>query len=219
MGRDSRDHEEQKKLEGQQHGLLEARREDEDMIMAGGAVLFLNHDHDGYDHQDDANVVADPSRSLSSSSSGISNGSSSELFDDAISSCSLSSSSLKSNGGGSSFCDLSVLMNHLPIKRGLSKFYHGKSQSFTSLARVGSIEDLAKDNNKYLKRLKACKSYGGGLKNHKSKSSYTQPKPTITKRPNSNSKTSLSMSCLNRKDSSVAGGCRPPLSPVVQSSF
>nr|VDC87751.1 unnamed protein product [Brassica oleracea] len=39
--------------------------------------------------------------------------------------------------------DLSDLMSHLPIK-GLSKFYEGKSQSFTSLANVKSLEDLMK---------------------------------------------------------------------------
>ncbi|KAM7257140.1 hypothetical protein ACFE04_012881 [Oxalis oulophora] len=37
-----------------------------------------------------------------------------------------------------------ALMTHLPIKRGLSKYYQGKSQSFTSLESVKSIEDLAK---------------------------------------------------------------------------
>ncbi|KAL8235314.1 hypothetical protein R6Q59_021414 [Mikania micrantha] len=66
------------------------------------------------------------------------------------------------------------------ILRGLSKFYQGKSESFTSLARVMSIEDLPKRMNNYynnpynkMKKLKAnSKSHGGGL----------DPKPIITKK-------------------------------------
>jgi hypothetical protein len=67
-------------------------------------------------------------------------------------------------------------------RRGLSKFNKGKSESFTSLARVTSVEDLVKKENPYNKRrrlLKGCKSYGGGLDNFKS---YTLPKPTISKK-------------------------------------
>ncbi|KAG8388367.1 hypothetical protein BUALT_Bualt02G0118600 [Buddleja alternifolia] len=44
--------------------------------------------------------------------------------------------------------DLSEIMAQLPIKRGLSKFYKGKSESYTSLSRVTSIEDLAKRSRK-----------------------------------------------------------------------
>ncbi|KAL6585094.1 hypothetical protein OROMI_004383 [Orobanche minor] len=38
---------------------------------------------------------------------------------------------------------IGMILNQLK-SRGLSKFYQGKSESFTSLSRVGSIEDLAK---------------------------------------------------------------------------
>lgn len=58
-------------------------------------------------------------------------------------------------------------------RRGLSKFYDGKSQSYASLASVGSVEDLAK----YGKRMKSCKSYGSNLNRGK-----FGPKPTIAKR-------------------------------------
>ncbi|XXG64321.1 hypothetical protein AAC387_Pa05g2306 [Persea americana] len=40
--------------------------------------------------------------------------------------------------------ELSQLLVHLPIKRGLSRHYQGKSQSFTSLSNASCIEDLAK---------------------------------------------------------------------------
>ncbi|KAE8705864.1 Arginyl-tRNA synthetase, class Ic isoform 1 [Hibiscus syriacus] len=66
-----------------------------------------------------------------SSENSNSSTSSSDLVDDA-SSC---------NGP---LYELSDLMAQLPIRRGLSKHYQGKSQSFTSLARVMSIDDLPK---------------------------------------------------------------------------
>uniref|UniRef100_A0ACD5Z2G3 Uncharacterized protein n=1 Tax=Avena sativa TaxID=4498 RepID=A0ACD5Z2G3_AVESA len=60
--------------------------------------------------------------------------------------------------------EMSALMTQLPIKRGLSKFFDGKSQSFASLAAVGSLEDLAKPIRK---RLKPSRSCGGGLDAHR----------------------------------------------------
>lgn len=56
-------------------------------------------------------------------------------------------------------------------------FYQGKAQSFTSLSRVQSLEDLPKKTKPYRKKMKSCKSYGGGLDSHKI--SYT-PKATAT---------------------------------------
>ncbi|CAK9219046.1 unnamed protein product [Sphagnum jensenii] len=48
---------------------------------------------------------------------------------------------------------MSALESSLPIKRpGLSKFFGGKSRSFSSLADVSSVSDLAKPNNPYAKR-------------------------------------------------------------------
>jgi len=55
-------------------------------------------------------------------------------------------------------------MAQLPFKRGLSRFFDGRSQSFASLAAVGSLEDLAKPPRK---RLKPSRSYGGGLDAHR----------------------------------------------------
>lgn len=46
-------------------------------------------------------------------------------------------------------------------RRGLSKFFDGKSQSFASLAAVGGLEDLPKPP---AKRLKTSRSCGVGLK-------------------------------------------------------
>ncbi|CAK9326678.1 unnamed protein product [Citrullus colocynthis] len=112
--------------------------------------------------------------------------SSSELLEDASSSSLTSnvsslllSPSISSSEGP--LYELSELMTHLPIKRGLSKFYSGKSQSFTSVASAKSLEDLAKrvNNISQSKRMKSSKSYGGGF--DAQKSSYS-PKPLIAKK-------------------------------------
>ncbi|KAI3967445.1 hypothetical protein MKX01_012255 [Papaver californicum] len=77
-------------------------------------------------------------------------------------SSSLSSSSSSLNGP---LFELSDLMEHLPIKRGLSKHFDGKSQSFTSLSNVNCLEDLAKGGIHFRKKKSSSKSnnYGGGL--------------------------------------------------------
>ncbi|KAK1619001.1 hypothetical protein QYE76_024518 [Lolium multiflorum] len=98
------------------------------------------------DEQDDEDIG-----SASDSDSEATSSSSSDLADDAASSSSSSSDDL---------FQMSALMTQLPIKRGLSRFFDGKSQSFASLAAVGSLEDLAKPARK---RIKPSRSCGGGL--------------------------------------------------------
>ncbi|XXG48181.1 hypothetical protein AAC387_Pa02g2696 [Persea americana] len=99
--------------------------------------------------------------SFSSDNSSFSIGSSSSDFMEDAASSPASSSELDLNG---SLFELSELMAHLPIKRGLSKHFQGKSQSFTSLANVRCLEDLAKRVLPYRKRIVKCKrsSIGGG---------------------------------------------------------
>ncbi|XP_076923935.1 uncharacterized protein LOC143586221 [Bidens hawaiensis] len=128
-------------------------------------------------HYHKSSSIDEETSTISNESSSISSCSSFDSLDEASS----SSSSLNSNG--SSVIDLSDLMVQLPIRRGLSKYYHGKSESFTNLARVMSIEDLPKKiNNPYnkMRRIKGnSKSYGGGLDSYKS---HTLPKPLISKK-------------------------------------
>uniref|UniRef100_A0A0D9VJK8 Uncharacterized protein n=1 Tax=Leersia perrieri TaxID=77586 RepID=A0A0D9VJK8_9ORYZ len=99
--------------------------------------------------------IGSPSDSEAASTS--SSESSSELADDASSSSSSSSSA-------EHHFEMSDLMTQLPFKRGLSRFFDGKSQSFASLAAVASLEDLAKPPRK---RLKPSQSCGGGLDAHR----------------------------------------------------
>ncbi|TVU16004.1 hypothetical protein EJB05_39564 [Eragrostis curvula] len=63
--------------------------------------------------------------------------------------------------GPAAHFEMASLMTQLPIKRGLSRFFDGKSQSFASLAAVGDLEDLPKPP---AKRLKTSRSCGVGLK-------------------------------------------------------
>ena len=88
-------------------------------------------------------------------------------------------------------------------------FYEGKAQSFTSLARVQSIEDLPKKGTPYSKRMKSCKSYGGGLDSHRI--SFT-PKATISKKTSRGSFVSVPS-----KRGSFFGGSRP--SAAVHKNF
>ncbi|CAI0423491.1 unnamed protein product [Linum tenue] len=148
------------------------------------------------------------SESLSSSCSA-----SSDLIDDATSSCSSSSSSVSNLGSHGSMFELSELMATLPIKRGLSKFYQGKSQSFTSLTRVVSIEDLVKKENPYnssnsrRKMLKGSKSYANGLDACRP---YTLHKSVISK--NNHNKLVSSISSFPARKGIFLS--RPPIGPI-----
>jgi hypothetical protein len=93
-------------------------------------------------------------------------------------------------------------------RRGLSKYYQGKSQSFTSLSRVASIEDLAKNETRNRRKGKASKSYLNGLDLHKS---YTLPKPIIAKKVSRGSMPSL---CFPGRRGSFLNSARPPPIPL-----
>lgn len=126
-------------------------------------------DDDITDSISNGSITEDSMNSMCSSSS-------SELDDDqeASSSTSSLSSSSPSHSNGPLY-ELSELMNHLPLKRGLSMFYQGKAQSFGSLARVQSVEDLSKklERPNYRNKKKSCKSFGRYL---------CTPKATISKK-------------------------------------
>ncbi|CAH9088574.1 unnamed protein product [Cuscuta europaea] len=141
----------------------------------------------------------------SSSSSSSSTISSLDTTDDASSSLSF---------------DLSSLMCQLPIKRGLSKFYNGKSESFTSLSKMASEQDLAKKETPYKRRRRikaAAKSSGAGFDAYKS---FTSPKPTITKKAStkkiSSSSSYSSQSRIERRSFIGSRKRRPPLLPVTE---
>ncbi|XP_002982572.2 uncharacterized protein LOC9661322 [Selaginella moellendorffii] len=85
------------------------------------------------------------------------------------------------------------LMTTLPVRRGLSKFYVGKSRSFTSLADVKSMcmKDLGKPENPYSKRRK-LPSHREGME---SKPRFPPPRIStgISKKPISSNGTTLTL--------------------------
>ncbi|CAN4089034.1 unnamed protein product [Withania somnifera] len=174
--------------------------------------LWMIDEENELDHHHGEICNKNMSQSSSSSigeGSTNSNGSCSSSLDTTDDASSSSPSSCSPNSDGALY-DLSSLMSQLPIKRGLSKFFQGKSQSFTSLSRVTSLEDLAKKESPYKRKMKSCKSYGAGLDSYKS---YTLPKATILKKASRNS--SFSASFTNGKASLISRS-RLPLIPVLE---
>ncbi|KAJ7964392.1 Oxidative stress 3 [Quillaja saponaria] len=181
----------------------------------------VDHNQHGtfhHEHDDILDTLSSSSSQLSTFSSEESN-SSSEVTSSAYSSSSTNSSS--DQLVPDRLRDMSSLIQQLPIKRGLSKHYEGKSQSFTSLANVRSLEDLAKPENPYNKKLKSCKSYAGGLADQSHKSSCPQinypntfsrhmPKKGLM---NSGSRGSCSSLNAKRGSGNFMGGTRPPIPP------
>ncbi|KAH9297504.1 hypothetical protein KI387_029186, partial [Taxus chinensis] len=55
---------------------------------------------------------------------------------------------------------MAELEDSLPVKRGLSNFFSGKSKSFTCLADIASVKELAKAENPYNKRRRNLLPYG-----------------------------------------------------------
>ncbi|XAR50692.1 hypothetical protein NMG60_11005089 [Bertholletia excelsa] len=156
---------------------------------------------------DDTNDATSSTSSIGSSSS------MSDMADDACSSLDSHNSSSSSSSSAGPLSDLSDLMTQLPIKRGLSKFYNGKSQSYTCLARVTSVEDLPKKETPYRRKMNSSKSYAGGLDTYKL---YTHPKPAISKKPSRGSTLTLSSSSLGGRRGSLLSICRHPLITVQE---
>ncbi|KAI5383138.1 protein OXIDATIVE STRESS 3 [Lathyrus oleraceus] len=151
--------------------------------------------------KDDEDVIDSISNGYMTEDSMCSYFSSSEMDDDdqevSSSSTSSLSSSSSSNLNGPLY-ELSDLMNHLPIKKGLSTFYQGKARSFGSLARVKSIEDLPKkEKSNYRNKVKSCKSFG-----------LCTPKATIAKK----SSRGLCLSVISSRKKSFLGGSRSSFS-------
>lgn len=94
----------------------------------------------------------------------ISLSASSEDIEESVSSSSSDSdSSSSSSEGDGPLYEVNSLRANLPFKRGLSKFFGGKSQSFTSLVDVKCVDDLAKPDNPYRKKMKNSHSYGAQI--------------------------------------------------------
>ncbi|KAI8028953.1 hypothetical protein LOK49_LG01G02657 [Camellia lanceoleosa] len=111
---------------------------------------------------------------------------------------------------------------------GLSNYFQGKSQSFTSLSNVRCLEDLVKPDNPNNKKLKSCQSYGG-LSSDQSHQSHRSSAPsssnhfprTITASSSSSSSRFISRkaiprgscSSLSAKRTASFLANRPPIPP------
>lgn len=109
--------------------------------------------------------------------------------------------------------DMSDLIQQLPSKRGLSKHFQGKSQSFTSLSKVMCLEDLAKPENPFNKKMKSCKSYVGLSRVLPPPTRSSSSSKLFNKKPSS--RTSCSSLSIGRNGSYLGlnNNSRPPTHP------
>ncbi|KAJ1688100.1 hypothetical protein LUZ63_019490 [Rhynchospora breviuscula] len=116
--------------------------------------------------------------------------------------------------------DFSALLSQLPDsnKRGLSKYYDGKSQSFTSLFDVKCVEDLPKKQSPYKRKIKPSKSYADGLsdKDQDAVCNYNPNNNGIAKNSSRGSCGNLLARNINNSRSNLL--CRPPPIPLNKNS-
>lgn len=105
--------------------------------------------------------------------------------------------------------NLTSLCAALPIKRGLSRYFSGKSQSFSSLARVSSVADLAKPENPYVKRRRTGIGADSLLKHH----SYPPRCAGISKRPTTSNRYKTLKSLPRPQDAIIDGKNEPKPRP------
>ncbi|KAI8032170.1 hypothetical protein LOK49_LG01G02660 [Camellia lanceoleosa] len=199
------------------------------MMRMGSNSLKQGRNHDGiiYEEKEEKieadHVGTDSSPSPSEVSCSVESLESGLMEDDEA-----TSSSFSSSVAGGPLHDMSSLMQHLPLKRGLSNYFQGKSQSFTSLSNVRCLEDLVKPDNPNNKKLKSCQSYGG-LSSDQSHQSHRSSAPsssnhfprTITASSSSSSSRFISRkaiprgscSSLSAKRTASFLANRPPIPP------
>ncbi|MQL87738.1 hypothetical protein Taro_020289 [Colocasia esculenta] len=177
------------------------------------SLLFVPQISHGIMDEEEEDELGTPSSSSSSccDSAGSNGSSSSELADDAT-------SKLDQNSQGRPY-EMASLKAELPLKRGLSRHFQGKSQSFTCLANVRCLEDLVKPERPCRKKLKSCRSYAAGLDSQRPRSpTLNGCSKAISKRPRGSG---AALPSLVVKRPGFLGGGRPPVRapPHRSSSF
>ncbi|CAL9027562.1 unnamed protein product [Prunus brigantina] len=103
----------------------------------------------------------------------------------------------------------------LPVKRGISMFYSGKSKSFTSLedvSSVSSVKDLAKPKNRFMKKRKNLLAHSNDRNcNNPLKNNGAVKRPTA----NSSRGSFLLGENLSSSISPPPTSCLPPLHPPL----
>ncbi|GAB4838041.1 hypothetical protein Ancab_027569 [Ancistrocladus abbreviatus] len=126
----------------------------------------------------------------------------------------------------SSLDTMDSLEEVLPVKRGISKLYSGKSKSFASLADASSIKELSKPENPYSRKRKnllASSLYWYKNRSYPSKVCGSG----LSKRPANSIRNALTLamavssnSCRSlNSDSCSVSLCLPPLHPQTNSSL
>ncbi|CAA6666068.1 unnamed protein product [Spirodela intermedia] len=154
-----------------------------------------------------------PVSSSSGSEDSLGSSTSSDLTDDASSSSPSGSPPPPSSDQLGPLFGLSSLMTHLPAKRGLSNYFSGKSQSFTSFSSVRCVEDLAKKEIPFRRKMKPCKSYGG-IADLSNRSSHFAPGPCSKAISKKNSRSSCASLATRRINSGSFCSPKPPLIPI-----
>ncbi|XVF35134.1 hypothetical protein REPUB_Repub18cG0118700 [Reevesia pubescens] len=167
-----------------------------------------------------------------------------EREDDDLGSCSSSSIGRNSDVSGESSSDgedlteaemqsqlkgpldtMDALEEVLPIRRGISKFYNGKSKSFTSLAdaaAASSVKDFAKPDNPYNRKRKNLLAHSSLLDknvNNPLRNSGSE----ISKRLSNSNRSTLALGTTTSSSdfssiSSSSSSCLPPLHPQCKKS-
>ncbi|XP_022754425.1 uncharacterized protein LOC111302834 [Durio zibethinus] len=109
------------------------------------SCLYLKEDDVGFDDSSPGSDRVSSYASYVSSESSSSIGSLGDSDDEV-------EEGVVSSGGRGGLASLRVLEDSLPIKRGLSNHYAGKSKSFANLLDISSVKELHKAENPFNKR-------------------------------------------------------------------
>ncbi|ERN11260.1 hypothetical protein AMTRI_Chr04g242900 [Amborella trichopoda] len=106
------------------------------------------------------------------------------------------------------------LQDSLPIRKGISNFYSGKSKSFTSLSDVVSSKELAKPESPYNRKRKNLLAHN--IIGDKSRSYSTRNTGGgISKRPTNFNRTTLALAvAMSSSDSNSSDDHEPKLPPL-----
>lgn len=110
---------------------------------------------------------------------------------------------------------LDSLEESLPIRRGISSFYRGKSKSFTSLADACSAKDLGKPDNPYNRKRKNLLAFSNILNKNRNHLLRNSSDGSISKRPTNSSRSTFSIAnAASICESNGSEGHEPPLPPL-----
>nr|GLL27802.1 uncharacterized protein LOC109148139 [Ipomoea trifida] len=129
---------------------------------------------------------------------------------------------VQSSFKGGALDNLEALEEVLPIKRGISKFYAGKSKSFTSLshaASCSSLNEIVKPENAYTRKRKNLLAYNNFFNKNRNQMHQSNIGGLYKRPTNSRSSLALAATQEGNFNSNPSPPCSflPPLPPQTQS--